>query len=110
TITDAEMKEVDLASRRRERRERHAERPRWLPWVTGISVAVVVVALLAGAYLFGLGYPTQQMTVNGMMEAYGAGEDVGAYWVAVPATDVDKAMSSLPPQWTSYDLGAVARS
>jgi hypothetical protein len=50
------------------------------------------------------------MTVNGMMEAYGAGEDVGAYWVAVPATDVDKAMSSLPPQWTSYELGAVERS
>lgn len=110
TITDAEMKEVDLASRRRERRERHAERPRWIPWVTGIAIAVVVVGLLAGAYLFGLGYPTQQMTVNGMMEAYGAGEDVGAYWVAVPATDVDKAMSSLPPQWTSYELGAVERS
>lgn len=110
TMTDEEMKEADRVTRRRERRERNAERPSWVPWVSIVAIVLVVAGLLTGAYLFGLGYPTQQMTVNGMMEAYGAGEDVVSYWVAVPATDVNKAMSSLPPVWASYELGAVDRS
>ena len=85
-------------------------RPLWLTLVTWGSIVVVIIGIFVGAYLFGLGYPTQHMTVQGMMEAYAAGETVDSYWVAVPARDVDKAMSSLPPSWTSYEIVRVVRS
>ena len=110
TITEAEMRSADRETRLRERRETHAERPVWLTVVVWAAVAVVVAGIVVAGYLFGLGYPTQQMTVNGMLEAYGAGEAVDAYWVAVPAPDVDKAMSTLPPAWTSYEIVGVVRS
>jgi len=50
------------------------------------------------------------MTVNGMMEAYGAVEPVDSYWVAVPPTDIERAMASLPPEWESYEVELVERS
>ncbi|MDO8880022.1 MAG: tetratricopeptide repeat protein [Coriobacteriia bacterium] len=110
TITDAEMRAADRDARRRERLDERQARPLWLTLVTWGSVVVVIAGILVGAYLYGVGYPTQQMTVLGMMEAYGAGEAVDSYWVAVPARDVDKAMSSLPPAWTSYEIVRVVRA
>lgn len=109
-MTDEEMKTADRDVRRRERSEKHPQRPLWVNLLVWSAVAVVVAAAIVGAYLAGFGYPTQQMTVTGMLEAYADGEDVASYWVAVPATDVDKAMSSLPPEWASYEVGKVQRS
>ncbi|MDO8963187.1 MAG: tetratricopeptide repeat protein [Coriobacteriia bacterium] len=108
--TDTEMKVADRDARRRERSERPPKRAGWVTGLMWAALAVVVVAGLAGGYLYGLGYPTQQMTVNGVMEAYADGDDVTSYWVAVPATDVEKAMSSLPTEWVSYEIGGVERS
>jgi hypothetical protein len=48
--------------------------------------------------------------VNEVLEAYADGVDVTSYWGAVPATDVEKAMSSLPTEWDSYEIGSVERS
>jgi len=110
TITDEEMKVADRSARRQERRERPARRPVWVTAVLWVAVAVLIAAAVVGAYLTGIGYPTQQMTVNGVLEAYGDGDDVSSYWVAVPATDVEKAMSSLPTEWTSYTVGGIERS
>lgn len=110
TMTDAEMRAADREKRRRERHEARSAKPTWVTVLTWGAVVVVVAGTLVAGYLFGLGYPTQQMTVNGMMEAYAAGESVDSYWVAVPARDVGKAMSSLPPSWTSYEVVRVVRS
>ncbi len=110
TITDAEMKVADRDARRRERRERPPRRPMWVSAIVWLSLAVLVVGALAGAYLSGIGYPTQQMTVRGVLEAYGDGDEVTSYWVAVPSADVSKAMSSLPTSWVSYEIGDIQRS
>jgi hypothetical protein len=115
-MTDQDMRDADRAAQRdrrqrvRSERAEGARRPLWFSLVMWGAVAVVTVGLVVAAYLAGLGYPTQQMTVNGLLEAYGAGEMVEDYWVAVPSTDVDKAMAGLPTTWTSYQLGGAKRS
>jgi len=110
TITDAEMKVADREERRRERQQRPPKRPVWVSAVVWVALAVLVAGALIAAYLFGIGYPTQQMTVNGVLEAYADGDTVDSYWVAVPATDVQKAMSSLPTEWVSYEITGIERS
>ncbi|MRS11576.1 MAG: tetratricopeptide repeat protein [Actinobacteria bacterium] len=110
TITEDEMKAADRDARRRERKERQPKRPAWISASVWVGLVIVVAGGLVAAYLYGIGYPTQQMTVNGVLEAYADGDDVSSYWVAVPATDVDKAMSSLPPEWLSYTISGVERS
>lgn len=110
TITDEEMKRVDRDARRKERSEKAPKRPLWVSVVVWAAVVVAIAGGVVAAYMFGLGYPTQQMTVNGVLEAYADGEDVSSYWVAVPATDVEKAMSSLPLEWESYTVGNIERS
>jgi tetratricopeptide (TPR) repeat protein len=110
TMTDEEMRAADREARRLDRTAKRESKPVWVSILVWGAVAVVVAGLLVGAYLLGFGYPTQQMTVNGALGAYSAGEAVDPYWVAVPAADVDKAMSSLPPAWQSYTVGAIERS
>lgn len=110
TITEEEMKAADRESRRRERSEKKPKRPVWVSALLWAAVVIAVAGGVVAAYMFGLGYPTQQMTVNGVLEAYADGDDVSSYWIAVPSTDVDKAMSSLPTVWTSYEIGDIERS
>lgn len=110
TITDDEMKVVDRDARRRERVERHQKHPVWLSVLVWVALAVAIAGGIVAAYLSGIGYPTQQMTVNGVLEAHADGDDVSSYWVAVPATDVEKAMSSLPTEWSGYQVGDIERS
>ena len=110
TRTDAEMRVADREARSRERQIERSARPVWVTVLVWSAVVVAVVAGIAAAYLFGIGYPTQQMTVDGLLGAYAAGEDVSPYWVAVPSTDVSKAMASLPPIWDSYTIGALESS
>ena len=110
TITDDEMKRADRDTRRRERVERHQKHPVWLSVLVWVALAIAIAGGIVAAYLSGIGYPTQQMTVNGVLEAYADGDDVSSYWVAVPATDVEKAMSSLPTEWSGYQVGDIERS
>lgn len=108
--TDEDMRAADREARRSDRSARREAKPLWVSLLVWGAVAVLVAGVLIGAYVMGYGYPTQQMSVNGVLGAYSAGEDVGSYWVAVPALDVDKAMSGLPPEWQSYTIGAVEQS
>lgn len=108
--TDEEMKVADREARRKDRSERRERKPLWVSLLVWGAVAVLVAGAIIAAYMMGYGYPTQQMTVNGALGAYEAGEDVGSYWVAVPASDVDKAMSGLPPTWESYSIDSVQRT
>ncbi|MHB1017495.1 MAG: tetratricopeptide repeat protein [Coriobacteriia bacterium] len=108
--TDEDMRVADREARRNDRSVRRETKPLWISLLVWGAVVVLVAGLLVGAYVMGYGYPTQQMSVNGVLGAYSAGEDVSSYWVAVPASDVEKAMSGLPPTWQSYSIGAVERS
>lgn len=108
--TDDEMKAADREARRKDRSERRERKPMWVSLLVWGAVAVLVAGALIAAYVMGYGYPTQQMTVNGALGAYQAGEDVSSYWVAVPASDVDKAMPGLPPAWESYSIDSVERT
>lgn len=110
TITDAEMRVADRDTRRQERRDRNDASPAWIRVLMWLAIVVVITGVIVGAYLAGIGYPTQLMTVRGVLEAYADGDTVASYWVAVPPTDVQKAMASLPPKWASYKIGSVQRS
>lgn len=109
-MTDDDIKRADRDARRQERAQRGPKHPLWMTLLLWGAVVVAVAAGIVAAYTYGIGYPTQQMTVSGVMEAYGDGDSVTSYWVAVPSTDVDKAMSSLPPSWKSYAIGRIQRS
>lgn len=110
TITDAEMRTVDRDNRRRERHDRATRHPVWVTVLTWVAVVVAISGGVVAAYLNGVGYPTQKMTVNGLLDAYHSGGDYASYWVAAPATDVDKAMSAIPTEWASYAVGGTASS
>jgi len=110
TITEAEIREAARSARKEERTKQRTARPLWVSIVTAIAVVVIVVGGFVAAYLYGLGYPTQQVTVEGLVDAHVAGEEVTGYWVAVPATDVDKAMAVLPAKVKSFDIAGVRRS
>jgi len=109
TITDEEMKERDRDLRRRERTEKREGRS---AWKIGLSVLLVIAVLggaLLAAFFFGLGYPTQGMTVSGMLDAKADLESVESYWVAVPSSDVEKEMAKIPPM-SEYTIESVERS
>jgi len=106
-IDEAQMKELDR-ERRKEERAEPGSRRKVLSW---IAAAVLVVALIAGAFaaalLTGFGWPTQTDTTNGVLNAYKAGQPVDQYWVAVPQTDIDKAMAKIPPTFSSAKVTLV---
>ena len=104
-ITDEEMRDRD----RSERRAQRVERGPWALVGTIMVIVVLIAGALVGAYLTGLGYPTQQMTVAGMLDARSEGRPVAGYWVAVPTADIDKEMAKLPPM-REYEIGGIERS
>jgi tetratricopeptide (TPR) repeat protein len=108
-MTDQEMRERDREVRRGERQMKQREGN---PWIL-VAIGVLVIALVAGAtaalFAMGFGYPTQRMTVAGMLDARAGGDPVAGYWVAVPTSDVDKEMAKLPPM-TEYVIEGVERS
>lgn len=110
TRTDEEMREVDKAARRAERAERKGTHNVWITVGTWAAIVAVVVGAVAYAWISGLGYPTQKMTVGDLLEAHRSGKPVESYWVAVPTADVEKEMSNLPPQFESFTLGAIEQS
>jgi Tfp pilus assembly protein PilF len=108
--TDDEMRVVDRETRKEERKIRKSGKKAWVGaaiWVVGV---LIIVGAIAFAWLSGLGYPTQAMTVNGLLAAHRGGEAVESYWVAVPSTDVEKEMSNLPPEFASYAVDGIERS
>lgn len=110
TLSEQEMKEKDRAARRAEKQQRRSARN---PWAIVASVAGVIVALavaVGALYYFGIGWPTQRQTVNGMMDAYAGGEGVEGYWVAVPQADIDKEMSKITPNFAGYEMDGVERT
>lgn len=108
--TDAEMRQADREQRRQERTQRREARSPFAVAAVWIAVVLLVGGGLAFAWLSGLGYPTQAMTVRGLLKAHAAGKPVAAYWVAVPTADVAKEMGTLPVKYRSYALGEVVRS
>lgn len=104
-MSDDEIRDRARTARRLERSERG-------PWAligTVVLVLVLVVGALVAAYLTGMGYPTQRMTVSGMLDARAEGRPVANYWVAVPTADIDKEMAKLPPM-KEYAINEVDRS
>lgn len=101
TRTDDEMKGADREVRRAERVDRRSRKSVWVTASVWVAVAAVIIGGVVFAWLSGLGYPTQEMTVKGLLDAHRAGEAVESYWVAVPSADVAKEMSNLPPEFAS---------
>ncbi len=93
SVTDEQLKQRDRELRRATKSGRGWVRPTIIVAV----LVVVLAAVLGGAYYYGFGFPTQQQTVSGLLEAHGAGESVDSYWVAVPSKDVAKEMAKVPP-------------
>lgn len=110
TRTDEEMREVDKAARQAERAERKSTHNPWITVGTWVAILAVVTGAVAFAWISGLGYPTQKMTVGDLLDAHRSGAPVESYWVAVPTADVEKEMSNLPPQFESFKLGAIEQS
>lgn len=108
-MTEREMRERDREARRAEREARRGSRGPWAAvGLTAVGIAVVV-ALLVALFMWGVGYPTQRMTVSGMLKARSAGDPVARYWVAVPTADIDKEMAKLPPM-SEFVIESVDRS
>lgn len=108
--TDDEMRLSDRESRKAERMERKAGKKPWVSisiWAVG---AMIVVGAIAFAWMSGLGYPTQTMTVNGMLKAHKSAESVESFWVAAPSADVEKEMSNLPLKFQEASIDGIERS
>ena len=93
--TEEDMKVQAREARRAERGSSNGGLTRAVT-VAGIG-AVVFAVLVSAAYFGGLGWPTQNSTVNGLLVAYSKGEGVEQYWVAVPNKDVEREMAKIPP-------------
>jgi tetratricopeptide (TPR) repeat protein len=108
--TDKEMKEIDREMRRKERDERRSGTN---PWARAAAVALLVIVVVggsAGIFFAGYGFPTQQQTVSGMLDAYKAGRAVTDFWVAAPAADVGKEMATIPPTFSDARIDRVDRT
>jgi tetratricopeptide (TPR) repeat protein len=108
--TEEEMRDSDRKARKAERSAKRT--PKAI--VLRVLITVLVIAVLGGGvggvlYL-GYGYPTQEQTVSGLLDAYHAGRTYTDYWVAVPATDVTQAMRVLPAKFSSYTISGVNRA
>lgn len=108
TATDDELRARDRDARRAERLARRDDRNPWVFAGMAALIVIVVLGVMGGAYATGLGYPTQRMTVNGLLEAHAEGQPVEGFWVAVPEADVGKEMDKLPPV-SDFTIDAVSR-
>lgn len=107
-VSEEEMRRRDREARKAERFERR-ESGGWVRTVVAALVVVLVLVMALGAaWYFGLGWPTQESTTQGMLVGYQNGEKVDRYWVAVPDDDVVKEMAKIPPI-ESFTVDAVER-
>ena len=107
TRTEDEARDVGRQAAKDERRAKHTGKG--LALRIGLAVLVVLLVLggVAGAWFFGVGYPTQTTTVSGLMDAYKAGTAYASYWVAVPPAGIDTEMRLLPARFESYTVDKV---
>lgn len=97
TVTEEQLKERDRDARR-EGRGRGGKRGGIGKTLIVFGVMFVLLAgLLGGAYALGFGFPTQKQTVSRLLGAYGEGDDVEGFWVAVTEKDIAKEMAKIPP-------------
>lgn len=110
TATDEELKAQDRVARRAERDARRTDRNPWqLPLTIVVSV-LIALSVFAALYFAGYGFPTQRMTVEGMLTARAEGKAVDGSWVAVPSADVEKEMAKIPAMIQDFQVGAVDRA
>ncbi len=110
TRTEEEMRAADREARRAAKVAKRAERSLAARLGTWLAIALVILGFAGFAWFNGLGYPTQRMTVSGLLDAYREGEPVDGFWVAVPTTDVEKEMSNLPPTFKDYQITSIDHS
>lgn len=107
-MTEDEMRKRDREAKRAARDARRSTGHT----IRVITAWVIVLVLLAGALVAGwwagLGWPTQQDSVDRMMAAYQAGASYDEYWVAVPKGDIAKEMAKVPPI-KSYTIDGIER-
>jgi tetratricopeptide (TPR) repeat protein len=108
SVSEEQLRERDLAERRARRAQTWSGRSRAVT-VTVIVVVVLVCGAAVAAWFTGYGWPTQQQAVDGMLSAYGEGQPVDSFWVAVPAADVTREMAKVPVPGT-YTIESVERS
>lgn len=111
TRTEDEMRKVDRAARKQERSQKRTPKRVVLTVAIVLVVVLVIGGGLGAAFYLGYGYPTQEQTVTGLLDAYRSGSASYAdYWVAAPAADVTQAMRALPATFTSYRIDGVDRA
>lgn len=108
-MTDQEMRDRDREARRLEKRERRGARNPWITAAAVVAGVAVLAGLLVALFMWGVGYPSQRMTVSRMLDSRASGDPVARYWVAVPTADIDKEMAKLPPM-TDFSIESVDRS
>jgi hypothetical protein len=110
SMTEEDMRDRARVAKRVERSERVAGGGRhWIVVGAIVLVLLLIGGAIVGAFLTGLGYPTQTMTVTGMLDARAEGRPVANYWVAVPSSDIDREMAQLPPM-RDYVVEEIDRS
>jgi tetratricopeptide (TPR) repeat protein len=110
TITEDEMRDAGRKARKAERAEKRTPRSVALR-VGAVVLAVLLVAGgLGAAFFLGFGYPTQEQTVTGLLNAYRGGTSYSDYWVAVPVADVSQEMRSLPAKFVGFSIQGVDRA
>lgn len=109
-MTEDEMRDADRAARKEKRAATRT--PKSIAIRIGIAVAAlaVVAGAVFAALYFGYGYPTQEQTVSGLIDAYRQGATYTQYWVAVPTADVKEEMRALPAKFASYTIAGVDRA
>ena len=110
SITEPEMKEADREARKAERVAKRTPKVVILRVLAVVLALVVVVGGLGGAFYMGYGYPTQEQTVTGLLDAYRANATYTDFWVAVPSADVKQEMRALPAKFASYTITGVNRA
>jgi tetratricopeptide (TPR) repeat protein len=109
-ITEQEMRDADRAARKAERKAKRTPRAIVLRVLGAVLVVVLVAGGAGGALYLGYGYPTQEQTVSGLMDAYRSGQPYTDFWVAVPQADVKQEMRALPAKFASYRISGVDRA